>query len=274
MPSILLPSHLKLHYLDHNPSGAQTVLLLHGLGVNSASWQLQLPALAQAGFRALVPDVRGFGASQHPAGNTGLPQPGVGGLAADIVHLLDAIPRQNPRVHLVGISMGGVLALQIALDRPELVEKLVLVNTFARLRPRSPRVWAFFLLRFVLAHSLGISVQARAAAGRLFPQPEQEALRQAFIDQCLQADPRSYRAAMRSLARFDARARLAEIQAPTLVVTGENDATVPPEIQAALARGIPGARQEIIPGAGHAVTAERPSQFNQILIHFLSCEQA
>lgn len=265
MPTILLPSRLNLHYLDHNPSGAQTVVLLHGLGVNSASWQLQLPALEQAGYRALVPDIRGFGASRYPNGAAGIPT-----LAGDILHFLEAVPGTGDRVHLAGISMGGVIAQQIVLQRPELVDKLVLVNTFACLRPKSLRIWAFFLLRFLLAHTLGIPVQARAAASRLFPYPEQEPLRQSFIEQLLQADPRSYRRAMRSLARVDTRPRLAEIQAPTLIVTGERDTTVPPELQAELASSIPGARRVVIPDAGHAVTADQPDRFNQVLIDFFS----
>ena len=165
--------------------------------------------------------------------------------------------------------MGGTMALQLTLDFPHHVKRLVLVNTFARLQLASPLVLPYFALRFLLVHTLGLPVQARQVAKRLFPLPEQEPLRQALIEQILQADPRAYRAAMRALARFNVYQRLPEIQAPTLVITGERDTTVPPANQHVLAAGIRAARQVTVPAAGHAVTVEKPAEFNHLLIDFL-----
>jgi pimeloyl-ACP methyl ester carboxylesterase len=265
MPTIELPSRLKIHYLDPNPTGKKTVLLFHGLGATCDSWQLQIPALTEAGLRVLAPDARGFGSSDYPGGGVSIPT-----LAADMASLLDALLADGQRVSVVGISMGGTLALQLALDRPDRPDKLALVNTFARLRPKSLRVWSFYLLRFFLVHTVGISTQARIVAGRLFPHPDQILLRQAFTEQILQADPRGYRAALRALARFNVTGRLKEIQVPALVVTGERDTTVSIETQAKLASGLPKARQVVIPEAGHAVTVEKPEVFNRLLIEFLN----
>jgi pimeloyl-ACP methyl ester carboxylesterase len=115
----------------------------------------------------------------------------------------------------------------------------------------------------------GIHEQAVFASWRLFPAPEQEALRAILVEQITQADPNAYRAAMRALALFDTRRRLKQIKAPTLVVGGSNDSTVSAVVQSVLARGIPNAQQVIIPGAGHAVSVDHPEEFNRAMIEFL-----
>lgn len=262
MPDIQLSPRLSLHYLDRNPQGSPAVLLLHGLGADGSSWQLQFDCLEQAGFRLLAPDAPGFGHSTYP-GRGSIPQ------TAEAFALLLQRLETGP-VHVVGISMGGVHALQLALDHPELVRKLVLVNTFAALRPASLRVWLYFALRFVLVHTLGLPTQARAVVGHIFPKPEHEAFRQELYRQIVQADPAGYRAAIRALGLFDVRRRLGEIRLPTLVVTAGQDTTVPPPVQLALMKGIAEAQHVTIAGAGHAVIAEAPELFNQTLVEFLA----
>jgi 3-oxoadipate enol-lactonase len=143
------------------------------------------------------------------------------------------------------------------------------VNTFARLRPEKSGDLIYFASRMLIVYTLGLSTQARMVANRLFPDPEQEELRQELIKQINQADPKGYRAAMRALGRFDVESQLSEIQAPTLVVTGERDTTVPLKLQQNLAQGIANARHVVIPDAGHAVTADKPQVFNEILMQFL-----
>jgi 3-oxoadipate enol-lactonase len=90
-----------------------------------------------------------------------------------------------------------------------------------------------------------------------------------MITQILQADPRAYRAAMRALGTFNSLTRLAQIKAQTLIVTAENDSTVAPANQRVLVEQIPGARQVMIPNAGHAVIIDQPNLFNQALLEFL-----
>jgi 3-oxoadipate enol-lactonase len=171
---------------------------------------------------------------------------------------------------LVGISMGGSIALQLACDYRTRFEKLILVNTFAQLRPKSFQGWVYFATRLSLVHILGLPTQARFVANRLFPNPEQGYLRQTFLEQILQADHRGYRATMRALMRLNLNQQLPTIHNETLVISGANDFTVPISTQQYLSRQIPNARHVIINGAGHAVTVEQPAEFNQTLIEFLS----
>ena len=251
-----------LFYLDPNPSGAPGVLFLHGLGANGSSWTLQFAPLIEAGFRPLAPDAPGFGESCYDGRGWNFRR-----IAADLAALLNDLG--TAPAHIVGISMGGVIALQFALDYPELVKKLVLVNTFAVLRPAHWSGYFYFFQRFLLVNTLGLPAQARVVAQRIFPAPDQEPLRQLLVEQITRADPRAYRAAMLNLGLFNAVNRLGEIKTPTLVVTGQYDTTVDPQRQKTLVDGIAGARQLTIPGAGHAVSIDQPELFNTALKEFL-----
>ncbi len=252
-----------LHYLDPNPRGAPAVLLLHGLGADGESWRLQFLPLQEAGFRPLALDLPGFGKSPYDGRGWSVER-----CAAQLAALLNDLGLES--VHVVGLSMGGVVAQRFALNYPRRVRKLVLVSTFAALRPKGVGGWLYFAWRFLLVHTLGLPTQAKAVAWRLFPRDDQEELRQMLIEIVSQADPRAYRAAMRALWRHDARRALASLGVPTLVVTGENDTTVPPESQRQLAEIIPGARQVVIPGGGHALSVDSPEAFNRELLAFLT----
>jgi 3-oxoadipate enol-lactonase len=262
MPAVEPTPSFTIHYVDLNPEGSHTILLLHGLGATGESWRFQRKPLTDAGFRVLAPDLRGFGRSSRMQPCRSIQQ-----MASDVFHLLNTL--RIKKVHAVGISMGGAVALQMAADRPELIDRLVLVNTFSKLRPPTLSGWFYFAFRFLLVHTLGLPTQARKVARRVFPRPEQETLRQAFYDQVVQADPRCYRAAMRALARFNIHQRLGKISSPTLVISGDKDTTVPHSLQRAMTEAIPSACQIIIPDGGHGVSVDKPEAFNRSLLNFL-----
>lgn len=256
---------MNLFCLDPNPSAVRGVLLLHGLGANGSSWALQLPALTEAGFRPLAPDAPGFGQSRYDGRGWSFARS-----AAALADLLQE--RGLERADVIGLSMGGVLAQQFALDYPQMTGKLVLVSTFAALRPANLSQAVYFVQRALVVHLLGLPQQAKLVARRVFPNPGQEELRRMAEQQIASADPRAYRAAMRALGMFDSRSRLGKIASPTLVVSGESDSTVPAARQTLLARGIPGARQVILPKANHAVPVDQPDVFNRLVIDFLNKE--
>jgi pimeloyl-ACP methyl ester carboxylesterase len=189
-------------------------------------------------------------------------------MTAYIPELLDQL--EIEKTDVVGISMGGTQALQFTADNPGRVQRLILVNTFARLNLGDPRVWPYYLSRAILVYTRGLPAQAQTVARRIFPEPGQQALRDELVRQIVQAQPGAYRSAMRALARFNLQSRLGTITTPTLVVTGERDSTVPPPVQKRLAGGLCHVRQALIPGAGHAVSVEQPIEFNRILVDFLN----
>jgi pimeloyl-ACP methyl ester carboxylesterase len=263
MPEIHLPDGKSLHYLDLNPSSQRVVLLLHGLGATNESWLLQTQALIDAGYRAIAPDAPGFGGSSRLSGRITIAQ-----MASPLVSLLSSLGLGSADV--VGLSMGGTLALQLALEHPEYVNHLVLVSTFARLRLWRPLLLPYHAVRIFLVLLFGLRVQASTVARRVFPEEDQEAMRQAFIKEIASAEAGSYRQAMRALAAFDVRGRLGKIQASTLVVSGACDATVPASGQRELLLRIRGAQQVIIGGGGHAVNVDHAEEFNRILLDFLA----
>ncbi len=262
MPDYQIKPGFNIHYLDENPSGQPLVVLLHGLGANGSSWQLQMPDLIRCGYRVIAPDARGFGKSGFPGGRTNIQV-----MAEDFATLVQHLGC-GP-VHLVGISMGGAHALQLALDHPALVRSLTLVNTFASLRPKKASLWVYYGIRFVLLHTLGISTQARFVAGKIFPKPEQFLARRELIAQIHQANPSCYRAVMRSFATFNLSARLPEINIPTLIITARQDTTVSPDNQRVLAENIASAHQVMVEDAGHAVIVDQPEVFNRSMLSFL-----
>lgn len=252
-----------LNYLDPEPANNPAVLLLHGLGADGSSWILQMEPLISAGFRPIAPDAPGFGSSAYDGRGWSVRR--VAQAVADLLAGLDAGP-----AHVVGISMGGVIAQQLALDRPALVRRLVLANTFAKIRPDTLRGWLYFARRAILVHTVGVGTQARLVAAHLFPEPEQEPIRRELIRQINSADPRAYRAALRALGLYNSSRRLGELRIPTLIITGDRDTTVPPRNQRALAQGIANSRQVTLRGAGHAASVERADEFNLAMLDFLT----
>lgn len=255
-----------LHLLDPYPGEAPAVLLLHGLGANGSSWALQFQALKDSGLRPLAPDVPGFGESKYDGSGWTIKR-----IAAKLATMVKDL-KCGP-VNVVGLSMGGVIAQQFVLDHPDLARRLVLVSTFSVLRPAGLSQWFYFAQRAFVVHTVGLETQSKIVARRVFPEPGQAALREMAEKQIAGADPRAYRAAMRGLALFDSRNRLKEITVPTLVISGANDSTVLPAYQARLAEGISGARQVILPDAGHAVAIDQYEAFNKILVEFLSGQE-
>ncbi len=165
--------------------------------------------------------------------------------------------------NIVGISMVGTIALQLALEYPQLVEKLILVSTFAVLCPDTLSEWLYFLQRFILVNTLGLPGQVK------LPDSQNEPFHRILVDSIMKADLYAYRAVICSLGLFNIVERLREIKVPTLLVNGTKDTIVPPARQPHLREGISGAKQVIDPNTGHAMNMDHPETFNSELIAIL-----
>ena len=238
-----------------------TVVLIHGLGSCADDWLLQTPVLA-ASFAVLTLDLRGHGRSGKPPGPYTVAQMG-----DDVAALMDTL--DTGPAHVVGLSLGGLVAQALAAEHPELVRSLVLVNTFARLRPEGLRGWLLFARRGLSLLGGGIEKQAQVIATSMFPRPDQDEIRQLVIERLSSNDPRAYRAAMWAALRFDGRRLAARIRVPTLVIAGDQDTTVSMTAKRELAAGIDGARLEIVAGSGHVTPIDDADEFNRLLVEFL-----
>lgn len=250
---------LRIHYLAQG--FGPTVLLLHGLGSCGEDWLLlQAPALRQR-YRVLMPDLRGHGRSDVPPGPYTVSQ-----MADDIAGFLEAV-RAGP-AHVVGLSLGGAVAQSLAVRHPERVRSLVLVNTFAYLRPKGWAEWRRTLARF-LVPLVNLARYARMEAEELFPRPDQRGLRRVAFQRLCSTHPVGFRAALLAAARYDGRRDLARIRVPTLVVAGLEDTVVPLRAKEELAARIPGACLVTVPRSGHATPTDQPVLFNRLLLQFL-----
>ena len=251
-----------IHFLDPSPENSPAVILVHGLGTESSSWIYQITALADAGFRPIAPDLPGFGRSSYAGSRWSICE-----TAAGLVEIADRLSLD--RFHMAGISMGGTIALQTAIDHADRLRKLVLINTFATLRPKRWSEWSYLIKRYFRARVKGVGTQAEMTARRIFPREDQAELRVELISHIRNTDPVVYKTAMRELGLFDVRQYLKQIRIPSMVITGENDTTVPLENQDELAKGLSFCQHVFVANAGHGVIVDQPHVINRNLLQFL-----
>lgn len=241
--------------------GGEPVLFLHGLGSCSEDWALQVPSFAER-YRVLTADMRGHGRSAKPPGPYSVPM-----MAADVRGLLDALGVES--THVVGLSMGGMIAFQLAVDYPARVRRLVIVNSGPALVPRTMGERLVVAQRLALARFFGPARSGRFLSRRLFPKPEQEFFRQQLIERWSENDPRAYLAAMRALVGWSVLDRVGQLRCPTLVISGDRD-YLPLDAKREYTARIPGARLVVIEDSGHATPIDQSERFNAIVLEFLA----
>jgi pimeloyl-ACP methyl ester carboxylesterase len=170
--------------------------------------------------------------------------------------------------HIVGLSLGGAVALQLAVDAPTQVRSLSLINTFSKFR-LTFAAWLRGAVRLGLGLTGRMDWLGAWVASGLFPRPDQAALRQVAAARIAANDRRGYLQGLRAAARFDLGPRLGTIRVPTLVVSGTADTTVPTSSSRALASRIPGAQLQLLEGAGHVASVDAPEALNDMLLSFL-----
>ncbi|HNS40900.1 MAG TPA: alpha/beta hydrolase, partial [Promineifilum sp.] len=163
----------------------EPLLLLHGLGSQSEDWAFQFPAFSQH-YRVIAPDIRGHGRSDKPRGPYSVSM-----MADDVLGMLDALAIES--THIVGLSMGGMIAFQMAVDHPERVRSMVIVNSGPSLVPRTIREWLALQQRLLLAQLFSPARSGEFISRRLFPKPEQAAMREQLVERWSANDPGAYR---------------------------------------------------------------------------------
>lgn len=241
----------------------EPVLLVHGFPLCADMWQPQLDA-APAGWRVIAPDLRGFGGSSGADAVTT-----IDGHAADVLALADHLGLE--RLAIVGLSMGGYVAMAIARLAPERLRALVLCDTRAEADTEEGRENRERMRQALRA--AGAAVISEAMIPRLLgttSQRERQELGPRVREWIERQSPAGIEAALVALmTRSDASERLRRVTCPTLIVAGEEDALTPVETHERLHALIPGSRLEVIARAGHLSNLERPDAFNAVLHRFL-----
>ena len=222
----------------------EPVVFVHGLSGSTLWWARNVPAVAER-YRIYLVDLPGFGTMRRSRRRFVL-----GETASWLSGWMEAVGLQ--RAHLVGHSMGGYLSVRLAASRPELVSRLALVAPAGVYAGRS-----------MLGHLVPLLLAARYATPAFMPVLVRDALRMGPIT--------LWRAA-RDLLAEDVRGDLHKIQAPTLLLWGENDSLIPPAVGDILRREIPDARLLLLRGAAHVPMYDQPAEFDAALLAFLAGE--
>jgi len=236
------------------------VLLIHGLGSSQRDWEAQIPDFAPR-HRVVTFDQRGHGKSAPVS----MPYT-MRDLASDAAAVIRA--HGAAPCHVVGLSLGGMVAFQLALDEPGLVRSLVIVNSGPEVVPRAVKEHVAVLLRRVLSRLLPMRWLGALLSRRLFPHEHHEAQRAEFVARFAENHKPSYFRAVSAILGWSVADRLEALAQPALVVSGDRDYT-PPARKRQYVERLPRATMEIVRDSGHATPVDQPAEFNRIVLEFL-----
>lgn len=252
-----------LHHEVSGPSAAPAVFLGGSLGSTHRLWDELVADLARD-HRVVAFDIRGHGFSPGAVGPLT-----INDLAADVVALANRLG--VARFHYVGLSLGGAIGQQLALDSPDRLSSLTLACTSPRFGDAA--VW---LERAAIVRAEGLA-QLREPTGDRWFTEEVRLLAadraEAILDALVATDPESYATVCEMLGEFDARDRLGRISTPTRVLTADLDPVCPPEVTALLRAGIPGSDGRLLEGSAHLANICRPAAFGAAVREHLAAHR-
>ena len=256
------PSDQFINSVRAGSGNATPVILLHAASLDLTYWDAQFASLSDT-HDVVAFDWPGHGRSSGMTRGVGF---------KDFAEVVAAVVKETAGspAHIVGISMGSMVAQYFALNHPELVRSLCLIGSACTLADPVRRAMRE---RAATARRDGMPAVSKSATGHWFT-PEFRQRRPDVIDRAektvLACDPGQYAALWEMIADLQTQERLAEIACPTLVLVGEKDSSTPPAAARLIAEQIPGARVEVIDGAAHLATLEAPDAVNRLIQAFLT----
>ncbi|XDZ66558.1 alpha/beta fold hydrolase [Alphaproteobacteria bacterium LSUCC0684] len=239
------------------------LFLLHGIGGNKRNWALNIEEFGRH-FKTVAWDARGYGESDDYQQDLVF-----GDFAEDLARVMDHFGAG--KAHLLGLSMGGRIALSFYEKHPGRVSSLTLCDTYKGFRHFSKdQQEEFIRLRKepLLAGKEPRDI-APVVAETLIGNPENTSAFAALVDSMSRLHKESYIKSIEASVHSDHTDNLDKIDIPTLVVVGSEDRLTPPSLAREITAQIPSARLEIIAGAGHLSNIEEPEAFNQVVLDFL-----
>ncbi len=258
MPTILIND---MHMYYDRLGDGEPLLFLHGLGSSSRDWELQTNYFSDR-YQVITVDTRGHGRSGKPPGPYTIDL-----FTRDIVALhqvLDLGP-----MHVVGLSMGGMIAFQLAVDQPSLVHTLTIVNSGPALILNTLKLKLSFKKREWIVRLFGMRKMGKVLADTLLPESHQRDLHKTFIDRWAENDRKAYLNSLRALIGWSVADRIHSIRCPTLIVSADQDYT-PVAYKHAYAAAISSADVAVIKHSRHMSSIDQPEAFNRTLDEFLA----
>jgi pimeloyl-ACP methyl ester carboxylesterase len=246
-------------YYDRSGEG-EPLLFLHGLGSSSRDWEFQKSYFSSR-YQVISVDIRGHGRSEKPPGPYTIDL-----FARDVVELHKTLGL-GP-VHVVGLSMGGMIAFQLAVDQPSVVHTLTIVNSGPALIVNTLRLRLSFKKRECIVRLFGMRKMGKVLANALLPDAHQQELHRTFIDRWAENNRKAYLSSLRALIGWSVADRIHNIHCPTLIVTADQDYT-PVAYKQAYADKIPSAAVAVIRHSRHMSPIDQPEAFNRTLDDFL-----
>jgi 3-oxoadipate enol-lactonase len=249
--------------IDGPDNGKGTIVLINGLADDLLSWGFQVPALVDAGYRVLRFDNRGIGQSDKPAGPYSSKL-----LADDARALVDSLRLTG--FHLMGVSMGGMIAEEYALAYGSDLKSLTLSCTYGKADAFCQTMFAMWadLAKAIDVPFVMRDVALWAFTGPFFNERPGDAAEFAAAMASLDMSLDAYLAQLAVIQDHDALSRAPQIKVPTLVLAGEEDILIPVRLSRKLQEAIPGAEWKTVPG-GHACLWETPDPFNKAFLDFV-----
>lgn len=232
----------------------ELVLFLHGIRGNRRNWAGQVEFFSQR-FKAAAWDARGYGDSDDYDGPLQFEY-----FTGDVMRVAEHF--KAAKLHLIGLSMGGRIARNVALRAPERVQSLVLISTnpgFDAMSPESVK-------RFITERRNATPQTLR----RLLGSKPNHAAYQELLDSVSRIHEVSYQKTLEASVAQDRAAPIEQIRVPTLVIAGDEDTVYPPELAREMAKRIPGAELVMFERTGHLANLEQPDRFNKAVLDFLS----
>jgi 3-oxoadipate enol-lactonase len=239
------------------------MILMHGIGGNRTNWHDQLPEFGRQ-FHAVAWDARGYGASDDCEGPLDF-----GDFARDLARVVEHF--NEAQAHLVGLSMGGMIAMDFYSRYPERVATLTICDSlpgFNHLTPDQRREFIRLRQEPLLAGKEPKDI-APAVAETLIGKSARPGSFERLVASMSALHKESYLKAIASTANYQRSFELEKIAVPTHVIVGDEDRLTPPEMSRQMAARIPGARLTLIQGAGHLSNIEQPQSFNRAVLAFL-----
>jgi 3-oxoadipate enol-lactonase len=248
-----------LHYEEYGQG--PPLLLLHGLGSSCRDWEYQIPVLAEQ-YRVIAMDMRGHGRSDKPRERYS-----IRGFAGDVEALIEHL-NLGP-VHVIGLSMGGMIGFQLAVDQPHLLKSLCIVNSAPQVKIQNANDAWQYAKRWGLARLLSMETLGRAIGRNLFPKPEQDDLQRKIASRWAENDKRAYLASFDAIVGWGVQQKLARITCPTLIISADRDYT-PVSLKEAYVKLIPHAKLVVIKDSRHATPLDQPQEFNRVVLEFIN----
>lgn len=254
----VIANGITIHYALEGPAEAPVLLFANSIGTDLRIWD-DVVAELRGDYRLLRYDMRGHGLSDAPAGPHSMAL-----LAQDAIDLLAAL--DIDRAHVCGLSLGGMVAQQLAAGRPDLVDRVILCNTAMQIGPA-----AMWDERAQRVRQEGTQALVAGVMQRWFTEAYLASDRAALYRNMLsRIAAEGYAGCCEAIRDADLRAAAATIEKPALVVVGDQDVATPPRDAEALAAALPNGRLEVVAGAAHITCVEQPVALARLIRAFLS----